>query len=149
MENGTLNLNPNPRKWRCLNPWLGFDCDVPGADADEVSSSISTLERSLAARRGTRSKMMIPMDSQPSNTRKKRNRIYGYCYCEAKLSYMKYYFEAFWPLTWVCLFVLFFIARNDNLVSKLDPNNCTGETHMLLIKYYTSRTVCSTILFVR
>uniref|UniRef100_A0A669B4V5 DCC netrin 1 receptor n=1 Tax=Oreochromis niloticus TaxID=8128 RepID=A0A669B4V5_ORENI len=32
--------------------------------------SISTLERSLAARRGTRSKMMIPMDSQPSNTRK-------------------------------------------------------------------------------
>uniref|UniRef100_A0AAX7TCN4 Contactin-3 n=1 Tax=Astatotilapia calliptera TaxID=8154 RepID=A0AAX7TCN4_ASTCA len=77
------------------------------ADADEVSSSISTLERSLAARRGTRSKMMIPMDSQPSNTRKKRNRIYGYCYCEAKLSYMKYYFEAFWPLTWVCLFVCF------------------------------------------
>uniref|UniRef100_A0AAX7TZB2 DCC netrin 1 receptor n=1 Tax=Astatotilapia calliptera TaxID=8154 RepID=A0AAX7TZB2_ASTCA len=69
--------------------------------------SISTLERSLAARRGTRSKMMIPMDSQPSNTRKKRNRIYGYCYCEAKLSYMKYYFEAFWPLTWVCLFVCF------------------------------------------
>ncbi|KAL4005113.1 hypothetical protein ACER0C_004826 [Sarotherodon galilaeus] len=36
------------------------------ADADEVSSSISTLERSLAARRGTRSKMMIPMDSQPT-----------------------------------------------------------------------------------
>uniref|UniRef100_A0A669E647 DCC netrin 1 receptor n=1 Tax=Oreochromis niloticus TaxID=8128 RepID=A0A669E647_ORENI len=48
------------------------------ADADEVSSSISTLERSLAARRGTRSKMMIPMDSQ----------IYGYCYyvCEGSQS---------------------------------------------------------------
>uniref|UniRef100_A0A7N6BTD5 DCC netrin 1 receptor n=1 Tax=Anabas testudineus TaxID=64144 RepID=A0A7N6BTD5_ANATE len=40
------------------------------ADADEASSSISTLERSLAGRRGTRGKMMIPMDSQPSNTRK-------------------------------------------------------------------------------
>uniref|UniRef100_A0A8D3CR27 Netrin receptor DCC n=1 Tax=Scophthalmus maximus TaxID=52904 RepID=A0A8D3CR27_SCOMX len=38
-------------------------------DGDEASSSISTLERSLAARRGTRGKMMIPMDSQPSNTR--------------------------------------------------------------------------------
>ncbi|KAF0031299.1 hypothetical protein F2P81_015854 [Scophthalmus maximus] len=37
-------------------------------DGDEASSSISTLERSLAARRGTRGKMMIPMDSQPSNT---------------------------------------------------------------------------------
>uniref|UniRef100_A0AAR2LLD9 DCC netrin 1 receptor n=1 Tax=Pygocentrus nattereri TaxID=42514 RepID=A0AAR2LLD9_PYGNA len=37
-------------------------------DADEASSSISTLERSLAARRATRTKMMIPMDSQPSNT---------------------------------------------------------------------------------
>lgn len=50
--------------------WI-FGCfDVPGADGDEASSSISTLERSLAARRGTRSKMMIPMDSQPSNTRK-------------------------------------------------------------------------------
>lgn len=50
--------------------WI-FGCfDVPGADGDEASSSISTLERSLAARRGTRGKMMIPMDSQPSNTRK-------------------------------------------------------------------------------
>ncbi|XP_061149388.1 netrin receptor DCC isoform X1 [Syngnathus typhle] len=39
-----------------------------GADGDEASSCISTLERSLAARRGTRGKMMIPMDSQPSNT---------------------------------------------------------------------------------
>ena len=44
--------------------------DVPGADADEASSGISTLDRSLATRRGTRGKMMIPMDSQPSNTRK-------------------------------------------------------------------------------
>jgi len=40
-----------------------------GADGDEGSSCISTLERSLAARRATRTKMMIPMDSQPSNTR--------------------------------------------------------------------------------
>lgn len=40
-----------------------------GGDADEASSGISTLDRSLAARRATRSKMMIPMDSQPSNTR--------------------------------------------------------------------------------
>uniref|UniRef100_A0A8C1RDN3 DCC netrin 1 receptor n=1 Tax=Cyprinus carpio TaxID=7962 RepID=A0A8C1RDN3_CYPCA len=40
-----------------------------GADGDEASSSISTLERSLAARRATRTKMMIPLDSQPSNTR--------------------------------------------------------------------------------
>ncbi|XP_031433341.2 netrin receptor DCC [Clupea harengus] len=38
------------------------------ADGDDVSSSMSTLERSLAARRATRTKMMIPMDSQPSNT---------------------------------------------------------------------------------
>uniref|UniRef100_A0A8C6KUB4 DCC netrin 1 receptor n=1 Tax=Nothobranchius furzeri TaxID=105023 RepID=A0A8C6KUB4_NOTFU len=35
-----------------------------------TSHGISTLDRSLGARRGTRSKMMIPMDSQPSNTRK-------------------------------------------------------------------------------
>uniref|UniRef100_A0A9J7XLJ4 DCC netrin 1 receptor n=1 Tax=Cyprinus carpio carpio TaxID=630221 RepID=A0A9J7XLJ4_CYPCA len=40
------------------------------ADGDEASSSISTLERTLAACRATRTKMMIPMDSQPSNTRK-------------------------------------------------------------------------------
>ncbi|GCB67673.1 hypothetical protein scyTo_0000759, partial [Scyliorhinus torazame] len=38
-----------------------------GHDPDEVGSSMSTLERSLAARRGTRPKLMIPMDSQPSN----------------------------------------------------------------------------------
>uniref|UniRef100_A0A8C1SC25 Contactin-3 n=1 Tax=Cyprinus carpio TaxID=7962 RepID=A0A8C1SC25_CYPCA len=38
-------------------------------NGDEASSSISTLERSLAARRATRTKMMIPLDSQPSNTR--------------------------------------------------------------------------------
>lgn len=41
-----------------------------GGEGDEASSSISTLERSLAARRGTRGKMMIPIDTQPSNTRK-------------------------------------------------------------------------------
>ncbi|KAI2665122.1 Netrin receptor DCC [Labeo rohita] len=46
---------------------MSFSCS--GADGDEASSSISTLERSLAARRATRTKMMIPMDSQPSNTR--------------------------------------------------------------------------------
>uniref|UniRef100_A0A672UIW2 Netrin receptor DCC n=1 Tax=Strigops habroptila TaxID=2489341 RepID=A0A672UIW2_STRHB len=32
-----------------------------------VGSSMSTLERSLAARRATRAKLMIPMDSQPNN----------------------------------------------------------------------------------
>ncbi|XP_060136345.1 netrin receptor DCC [Zootoca vivipara] len=36
-------------------------------DTEEVGSSMSTLERSLAARRATRTKLMIPMDSQPSN----------------------------------------------------------------------------------
>uniref|UniRef100_A0A3P8WGH9 DCC netrin 1 receptor n=1 Tax=Cynoglossus semilaevis TaxID=244447 RepID=A0A3P8WGH9_CYNSE len=36
-------------------------------DGDEVSSGISTLERSLATRRGTRGKMMIPMESQSTN----------------------------------------------------------------------------------
>ncbi|KYO28910.1 netrin receptor DCC isoform A [Alligator mississippiensis] len=38
-----------------------------GPDTEEVGSSMSTLERSLAARRATRAKLMIPMDSQPSN----------------------------------------------------------------------------------
>ncbi|KAM4808143.1 netrin receptor DCC [Rhinophrynus dorsalis] len=38
-----------------------------GPDPDEVGSNISTLERSLAARRATRAKLMIPMDSQPSS----------------------------------------------------------------------------------
>uniref|UniRef100_A0AAQ5Z0P9 DCC netrin 1 receptor n=1 Tax=Amphiprion ocellaris TaxID=80972 RepID=A0AAQ5Z0P9_AMPOC len=47
---------------------MGSKSSHSGADADEASSSISTLERSMAARRGTRGKMMIPMDSQPSNT---------------------------------------------------------------------------------
>uniref|UniRef100_A0A8C5DVX7 DCC netrin 1 receptor n=1 Tax=Gouania willdenowi TaxID=441366 RepID=A0A8C5DVX7_GOUWI len=47
---------------------MGSKSSHSGADADEASSCISTLERSLAARRGTRGKMMIPMDSQPSNT---------------------------------------------------------------------------------
>ncbi|XP_037389324.1 netrin receptor DCC isoform X2 [Pygocentrus nattereri] len=47
---------------------MGSKSSHSGGDADEASSSISTLERSLAARRATRTKMMIPMDSQPSNT---------------------------------------------------------------------------------
>uniref|UniRef100_H3D9L5 DCC netrin 1 receptor n=1 Tax=Tetraodon nigroviridis TaxID=99883 RepID=H3D9L5_TETNG len=47
---------------------IGSKSSHSGGDGDEASSSISTLERSLAARRGTRSKMMIPMDTQPSNT---------------------------------------------------------------------------------
>ncbi|KAM4634159.1 netrin receptor DCC [Polymixia lowei] len=47
---------------------MGSKSSHSGADGDEASSSISTLERSLASRRGTRGKMMIPMDSQPSNT---------------------------------------------------------------------------------
>ncbi|XP_061603142.1 netrin receptor DCC isoform X3 [Phyllopteryx taeniolatus] len=46
---------------------MGSKSSHSGADGDEASSCISTLERSLAARRGTRGKMMIPMDSQPSN----------------------------------------------------------------------------------
>ncbi|XP_061836583.1 netrin receptor DCC isoform X4 [Nerophis lumbriciformis] len=47
---------------------MGSKSSHSGADGDEASSAISTLERSMAARRGTRGKMMIPMDSQPSNT---------------------------------------------------------------------------------
>ncbi|XP_056601741.1 netrin receptor DCC isoform X2 [Triplophysa dalaica] len=47
---------------------MGSKSSHSGADGDETSSCISTLERSLAARRATRTKMMIPMDSQPSNT---------------------------------------------------------------------------------
>ncbi|KAM9820050.1 netrin receptor DCC [Neosynchiropus ocellatus] len=47
---------------------MGSKSSYSGADGDEASSCISTLERSMAARRGTRGKMMIPMDSQPSNT---------------------------------------------------------------------------------
>ncbi|KAM5191920.1 netrin receptor DCC [Mantella aurantiaca] len=38
-----------------------------GPDTDEVGSNISTLERSLAARRATRAKLMIPMESQANN----------------------------------------------------------------------------------
>ncbi|XP_074473504.1 netrin receptor DCC isoform X2 [Sebastes fasciatus] len=47
---------------------MGSKSSHSGADGDEASSIISTLDRSLAGRRGTRGKMMIPMDSQPSNT---------------------------------------------------------------------------------
>ncbi|XP_074933177.1 netrin receptor DCC [Phalacrocorax aristotelis] len=39
----------------------------PGPETEDVGSSMSTLERSLAARRATRAKLMIPMDSQPNN----------------------------------------------------------------------------------
>ncbi|NXG43178.1 DCC protein, partial [Psilopogon haemacephalus] len=39
----------------------------PAPETEEVGSSMSTLERSLAARRATRAKMMIPMDTQPNN----------------------------------------------------------------------------------
>ncbi|XP_066567064.1 netrin receptor DCC [Amia ocellicauda] len=46
---------------------MGSKSSHSGADGDEASSSMSTLERSLAARRATRTKLMIPMDSQPSN----------------------------------------------------------------------------------
>ncbi|XP_043944949.1 netrin receptor DCC [Protopterus annectens] len=38
-----------------------------GHEAEEVGSAMSTLERSLAARRATRAKLMIPMDSQSAN----------------------------------------------------------------------------------
>uniref|UniRef100_A0A8C3AYA1 DCC netrin 1 receptor n=1 Tax=Cyclopterus lumpus TaxID=8103 RepID=A0A8C3AYA1_CYCLU len=47
---------------------MGSKSSHSGADGDDASSSISTLDRSMAARRGARGKMMIPMDSQPSNT---------------------------------------------------------------------------------
>ncbi|KAK6322888.1 hypothetical protein J4Q44_G00076800, partial [Coregonus suidteri] len=47
---------------------MGNKSSHSGVDNDETSSCISTLERSLAARRATRTKLMIPMDSQPSNT---------------------------------------------------------------------------------
>uniref|UniRef100_A0A8C9VU42 DCC netrin 1 receptor n=1 Tax=Scleropages formosus TaxID=113540 RepID=A0A8C9VU42_SCLFO len=47
---------------------MGSKSSHSGADADEATSSMSTLERSLATRRATRTKLMIPMDSQPSNT---------------------------------------------------------------------------------
>lgn len=48
-----------------------------GAEGDDGSSSISTLDRSLAARRPTRGKM-IPMDSQTANTRKSYITQHGY-----------------------------------------------------------------------
>ncbi|XP_055994031.1 netrin receptor DCC isoform X2 [Sorex fumeus] len=38
-----------------------------GQDTEDAGSSMSTLERSLAARRATRAKLMIPMDAQSSN----------------------------------------------------------------------------------
>ncbi|XP_058133726.1 netrin receptor DCC isoform X1 [Dasypus novemcinctus] len=38
-----------------------------GQDTEEAGSSMSTLERSLAARRATRAKLMIPMDAQSNN----------------------------------------------------------------------------------
>uniref|UniRef100_A0A3B3D354 DCC netrin 1 receptor n=1 Tax=Oryzias melastigma TaxID=30732 RepID=A0A3B3D354_ORYME len=47
---------------------MGSKSSHSGPDADEASSGISTLDRSITTRRGTRGKMMIPMDSQPSNT---------------------------------------------------------------------------------
>uniref|UniRef100_A0A3Q2EBP6 DCC netrin 1 receptor n=1 Tax=Cyprinodon variegatus TaxID=28743 RepID=A0A3Q2EBP6_CYPVA len=47
---------------------MGSKSSHSGADPDEASSGISTLDRSISARRGTRGKMMIPMDLQPSST---------------------------------------------------------------------------------
>lgn len=38
-----------------------------GQDTEEAGSSMSTLERSLAARRAPRAKLMIPMDAQSNN----------------------------------------------------------------------------------
>ncbi|KAK2489222.1 hypothetical protein MC885_018097 [Smutsia gigantea] len=38
-----------------------------GQDTEEAGSSMSTLERSLAARRATRAKLLIPMDAQSNN----------------------------------------------------------------------------------
>ncbi|KFO77977.1 Netrin receptor DCC, partial [Cuculus canorus] len=38
----------------------------PGPEGEDVGGTMSTLERSLAARRATRAKLMIPMETQPS-----------------------------------------------------------------------------------
>lgn len=38
-----------------------------GQDTEEAGSAMSTLERSLAARRATRAKLMIPMEAQSNN----------------------------------------------------------------------------------
>ncbi|CAL8280129.1 unnamed protein product [Merluccius merluccius] len=46
---------------------IGSKSSHSGAEGDDGSSSISTLDRPLGARRPTRGKM-IPMDSQPANT---------------------------------------------------------------------------------
>lgn len=46
---------------------------LPVPDTEDVGSNMSTLERSLAARRTTRAKLMIPMDSQPSSNPCKLN----------------------------------------------------------------------------
>ncbi|KAJ3605607.1 hypothetical protein NHX12_027652, partial [Muraenolepis orangiensis] len=48
---------------------IGSKSSHSAAEGDDGSSSISTLDRSLGTRRPTRGKM-IPMDSQPANTRK-------------------------------------------------------------------------------
>nr|XP_023659077.1 netrin receptor DCC isoform X1 [Paramormyrops kingsleyae] len=46
---------------------MGSKSSHSGADGDEASSSMATLERPLATRRATRTKLMMPMESQPSN----------------------------------------------------------------------------------
>lgn len=56
------------------HPFIAFStnllcCFSLGPETEDVGSSMSTLERSLAARRATRAKLMIPMDSQPNNPR--------------------------------------------------------------------------------
>lgn len=42
-------------------------CLLSGQDTEEAGSSMSTLERSLAARRATRAKLMMPMEAQANN----------------------------------------------------------------------------------
>ncbi|MFT7796934.1 netrin receptor DCC-like [Arapaima gigas] len=46
---------------------MGSKSSHSGGEGDDVSSSIATLDRPLAARRPTRTKLMMPIDSQPSN----------------------------------------------------------------------------------
>ncbi|XP_040434383.1 netrin receptor DCC-like [Falco naumanni] len=62
----------------------------PGPETEDVGSSMSTLERSLAARRATRAKLMIPMDSQPTNPREYQDLPPApFCTPQATLAHLK------------------------------------------------------------
>ncbi|XP_069737078.1 netrin receptor DCC [Phaenicophaeus curvirostris] len=59
--NQEINPSPSETQLGPKNP------PQPGPDPEDVGSSMSTLERSLAARRATRAKLMIPMEPQATN----------------------------------------------------------------------------------